>query len=391
MRTTTLRISKARVKRERRKEVYYCVTLPKPGGGRTRRFFKFTPEGKREAETFLQIAKVQQINYGTAAFSITDALRSEAVQCAKKLAEHGDGRTLTEAVDFFLAHLQSSENSIAILDAVERLIAKRRDLGRSPRYCNDLRLRLGRFAADFPGTTIGGLTAHQIEGWLGHLPVAAGTRNTFRRDIRTLLSYCEKKGLCRTNEAKKTELATSIDKPVSILTVTQATTLLTECDDQILPYIAISLFAGLRASEVQKLDWSEVDLESALIEVTAAKSKTAKRRLVPISENLDAWIRPLAKIRGPIAPDALRKRFEAVRALAGFQEWPQNAMRHSFGSYRVAICQDVARVSLEMGNSPNMVHNHYREVVRPKQAELYWKIAPAAVGKKVIRFAANSA
>jgi len=51
MRKTTLQISKAKIKRGRKKELYHCVTLPKPGGGRTRRFFKFTPEGKREAET----------------------------------------------------------------------------------------------------------------------------------------------------------------------------------------------------------------------------------------------------------------------------------------------------------------------------------------------------
>ena len=69
-------------------------------------------------------------------------------------------------------------------------------------------------------------------------------------------------------------------------------------DDASLPYVAVSLFAGLRAAEVHKLDWSEIDLESGHIEVTAAKSKTAKRRLVPISENLAAWLLPVAKPRG---------------------------------------------------------------------------------------------
>lgn len=385
MRTTTLRITKARIKRGRRKEIYHCVTLPKPGGGRTRRFFKFTPEGKREAETFLQMMKVQQTNYGTAAFSISDALRSEAVRCAEQLGK--EGHTLAEATHFFLDHLKSQKNSIGVTDAVERLITNRKGLGRSERYCRDLRLRLGKFASDFAQSMVGTITAYQIENWLAHLPVAAGTRNTFRRDLRTLFSYCEKHGHCRTNEAKKTGLAKSVDKPVSILSVNQAAALLNACDDDMmLSYIAISLFAGLRASEVQKLDWSEVDLESGHIEVTAAKSKTAKRRLVPISKNLEAWIRPLAKIRGPVSPDAFRKRFEEVRERAGFQKWPQNAMRHSYGSYRVAICQDVPRVSLEMGNSPKMVHEHYREVVRPKQAELFWRIAPALDGARITRF-----
>ena len=55
MRKTTLQISKAKIKRGRKKELYHCVTLPKPGGGRTRRCFKFTPEGKREAAPQLTV------------------------------------------------------------------------------------------------------------------------------------------------------------------------------------------------------------------------------------------------------------------------------------------------------------------------------------------------
>src|SRR5437016_3364383 len=89
MRKTTLQMTKARIKRGRTRQVYYCVTVPKPGGGRTRRFFNFSPDGKREAQTFLHLAKQQQANYGAAAFSISDRLRAEAVECAGKLAEVG--------------------------------------------------------------------------------------------------------------------------------------------------------------------------------------------------------------------------------------------------------------------------------------------------------------
>ena len=81
MRRTRLRITKARVHRGNSWERYYCVVVPKLGGGRSRRFFKFTPEGKREAETFLQIAKIQQENEGMAALSIPETLRIEAVKC----------------------------------------------------------------------------------------------------------------------------------------------------------------------------------------------------------------------------------------------------------------------------------------------------------------------
>jgi hypothetical protein len=37
-----------------------------------------------------------------------------------------------------------------------------------------------------------------------------------------------------------------------------------------------------------------------------------------------------------------------------------------------------------MGNSPQMVFSHYRELVKPKEAELYWKNMPAAKGANVV-------
>ena len=147
------------------------------------------------------------------------------------------------------------------------------------------------------------------------LPVAPSTRNTFRQDLQTLFSFCQKRGYCQSNEAVKTELPTDIDKPAGIFKTNEALALLTASGFDMLPYIAIGLFAGLRRSELQKLDWSEVDLESGHIEVTAAKAKTAKQRLVPISKNLAAWIDPLVALAGPVAPQGLRKRFESVLAL----------------------------------------------------------------------------
>ena len=182
--------------------------------------------------------------------------------------------------------------------------------------------------------------------------MAPGTRNTFRRDIRTLFSFCQKRGYCQKNEATKTELAKDVDKPASIRTPMQAADLLGKCGDDLVPCVAISLFAGLPAAELQKLDWSEVDLEGGHIEVTAAKSKTARRRLVPISENLREWLRPLGQVSGAVAPIGLRNRLDDAKEESGFKTWESNAMRHSYGSYRLAQCQDAAKVSLEMGNSP---------------------------------------
>jgi hypothetical protein len=40
-------------------------------------------------------------------------------------------------------------------------------------------------------------------------------------------------------------------------------------------------------------------------------------------------------------------------------KWKKNALRHSYISYRVAECADVARVVDESGNSPAVIKSNY--------------------------------
>ena len=326
--------------------------------GGSRRFFNT----KIEAQTFAQQCRVIRDNSGASVFG------------NEELAHYG--KTVHDAIAFYLAHLRQQAKSVSVETASAEIIELKRAAHKSERYVNDLRLRLGRFCRDLGDRSVAGVTSKDLDSWFVGLAVAPGTRNTFRRDVSTLFSFCEKRGYCPTNPAKQTERAEDVDKPPGILTPAQCRALLNACGDDVLPYVAISLFAGLRAAEIEKLNWTEVDLIGLHVEVTAAKSKTKKRRLIPICANLVQWLKSLAKSEGKVVPAGLRKRLDAAKKRAGIKEWPQNAMRHSYGSYRLAVCADAARVSLEMGNSPAMVFAHYRELVRPAEAEKYWTLTP---------------
>lgn len=56
---------------------------------------------------------------------------------------------------------------------------------------------------------------------------------------------------------------------------------------------------------------------------------------------------------------------------------PQDA----FISYRVENIQNIAQVAMEAGNSMQMIHKHYRELVRPKAAKEWFGITPGVVEK----------
>ena len=147
----------------------------------------------------------------------------------------------------------------------------------------------------------------------------------------------------------------------------------------------------MRRAEIERLAWSEIDFDADVIEVKASKSKTASRRLVTIQPNLREWLAPYRTSVGRVCPVNLQPKINDDRERAALRAgWPQNALRHSFGSYHLAQFNDAAKLALEMGNSPATIFRHYRQLVKPKQAEHYWKLAPAATGKKVVAFSPSA-
>jgi len=374
MRTTRLALTKTKVNGRR----YYCVTWPRIGKGRNRQFFK----DKTEAETLLKQKFIQQENYGTAGLSFNDRQRAEYLECAELLQPFGV--TLRDAAKFYAAHLKAITGSRKVTEVVADLLAARAADGMSRRYLGDLRVRLRRFVLSFGEEMIAGITASRIDEWLRGLGVGAVTRNTFRRRLAVLFSFAKRRGYATENPITDVERAKERETEVEILSVSQVARLLESASSDMLPFWAIGAFAGLRRAELERLTWSEIDFDASVIEVKASKSKTASRRLVTIQPNLGAWLAPYRTRIGRVCPVNLQRKInddrERVALRAG---WPQNALRHSFGSYHLARFGDAAKLALEMGNSPATIFRHYRQLVKPKQAEHYWKIRPAIAGNVV--------
>ncbi len=358
------------------------VVRSKLSGKWERKFFRT----KTEAQTYVRLKEVELLNQGKEGAMFPTSLRVMAQHGMEKLRPFG--KTISDAVDFYLDHLEAIERSVPLRMAMKELIENRRLSGASKRYCYDLELRIGRFCAAFPHRTIAEITTADVDDWLSGLRLAPVTRNTFRRDLRTLFSFAMTRRYCAENPVIQTTKAKEVDGDIQILTVEQTIRLLERAAAETLPFWAIGAFAGLRRSEIERLDWGQVDLESNLVEVKARHSKTAKRRLVTIQPNLRAWLAPYCSCRGRVSPPNLRKLIEADRERAGLrQDWPSNALRHSFGSYHLARFNDVAALALQMGNSPDIIFRHYRELVKPKNAARYWELKPAAFSStKVVSF-----
>jgi integrase len=93
---------------------------------------------------------------------------------------------------------------------------------------------------------------------------------------------------------------------------------------------------------------------------------------------------------GTVIPANWRKKLDLVRKAAGLARWPNNGLRHSYASYRLAAIHDAPRVAAELGHtSPQMLYSTYRELVLPEEAGRYWRIAPVAE-TNVVSFSSNA-
>jgi integrase len=143
-------------------------------------------------------------------------------------------------------------------------------------------------------------------------------------------------------------------------------------------YAIIGIFCGLRREELERLGWNAVKLSERIITVGADVAKLRRQRHVTINDTAAVWLAGVVKKTGLVVdPENFRKRFDQWRKVSGFRRWPNNALRHTFGSIHLATFKDEVRTAHEMGNSPDMVHRHYKALVTEAGAAKYWSLRPA--------------
>jgi integrase len=275
----------------------------------------------------------------------------------------------------------------SIAETVSELLEAKKQDGMSVRYLQSLRSHLTRFADHFR-MNINTITSAQIEDWLRRIKRGPRTRNNILHSIVTLFNFAKARGYLPkmvATEADHVAKAKDHGGEIGIFRPKQLADLMAAGGDEAKLYFAIGAFTGLRSAELIRLEWEDVNFERGYIQVGKAKSKTATRRLVPIQPNLEMWLAPYRAKSGLIFVSEHAADRSIEQAKAAGTGWPNNVLRHSYGTYRLAQCQDAARVALEMGNSPQMLFRNYRELVDERDAADWFGIIPREiVAKKII-------
>jgi site-specific recombinase XerD len=356
---------------------FWRVTLGKriTGTKKHRRFFKTYAEAKDFVDSCVVARAVQ----GKEAFSIPQNLRVEAMECAKKLEVVGV--TLTAAVDYYLRNALPVGGIRLFSNVCNEFIVSRRAMNCKPKTLVQYQSYIRILCEEFGKMKMTEVKRQDIEDWLSESEWSSRTRKNYLVTLTTLFNFGCGREYCTTNPAALIERPILDQRPPGILSVKQALELLKkalETDSEMVSGIAVGLFAGLRRSEICALDWSEINLATQEIEVKGIKAKTRQRRIVSIADNLLEWLRPYQRQSGSVAPtvDAFGQRLKDLSMAIKIKDWPHNALRHSMGSYFYEKHKSENLTAAEMGNTPAVVHKHYRTMVNRNDANEYWNIRP---------------
>lgn len=253
-------------------------------------------------------------------------------------------------------------------------------------HIKSVRQWLEKLAKAFPGQA-SKITADQLRQHIEAASQSGKSRKDYRDRTTMLWEFARTHDIFKSDEAAKLpKYKVDESDGIDIWTPAELKKLLSECPAEFLPWLVISCFSGLRSEEIAPkpgtkppLDWKSVKRSQGFIDVPAKLSKVRKRRLVPITPTLEAWlahINPPAS--GVVCPRLPSK--HATRDLGQLVgKWRKNASRHTYGSWRAAEIKDLPALAIEMGSSFVMIEKHYREAMSEEESEAYRQLVPSEV------------
>ncbi|MFC1592559.1 tyrosine-type recombinase/integrase [Candidatus Omnitrophota bacterium] len=206
--------------------------------------------------------------------------------------------------------------------------------------------------------------------------VANTTVNNELQLLNSVFNLATRWGYATNNPLKGIKrLKEDNDKKPQFLSKEECKILLSNCGEFLYPIFYTFLNSGMRKSELENLEWSDVDFERRKIKIRIKENwrpKTTERE-IPINDglfNLLKQHKEKAK-KGPyifhkkgkkIEPNYLRKKLLAITKKCGLDHITKiHSLRHTFASHLVMSGVDLPTVKKLMGHSDietTMIYSH---------------------------------
>jgi integrase len=314
------------------------------------------------------------------------------IGAVEKLGE----RSLSECVDAYLQSIVTVKPKL-LSDAVREFIKGREPLtiappGKRPQlhpvYHADVSRFLTQFADMFQNHKLTDVGKEHVNLYMQSFPkLSPKSRNDRRAALKQFFRWCVASDYLspshRLNESPSLKKERNESRVIDYYRPNELRALLENSSGSMRAIIAMQGLAGLRLAECLRLRWRDVFTIPGHIEIGAAIAKGRARRLVEIVPSLERWLEPYRRleldagvsewesISGYII--AFRKLRESLKVQSR-----ENGLRHAYVTYHYALNGNENATAVQAGNSPQMIHEHYRGLATKAEAERWFAIAPGA-------------
>lgn len=351
-------------------------------GERRRQNFKTRAEALNqkqnwELENANMAPRLQVMFHGTE----PQARECEAV--LRRLAGHK--LTLTGAVDFALANWRETAKQITTAKAIELYLAWKTTQNCRADSLRGLTGRLHLLKSSLGDRLVNELLPDALHPLIYRKDNSARTITNNRIVLFGFFKWCVKpqQGYCAVNPIAGIETPQLDETEPEALSLGDVRRLLNAAlhyeDGKFIPYVVLGMFCAIRPKELARLSWADIDLTARAVTLRGKVAKMRGRRVVSISDNPAEFLLEHAPKKTPLVCGNWRKHFDALKLAAGFETWIPDGLRHTGISMHLAQHKDEGQTAQWAGNSPTVIHKHYKGLVKAADAKEFWNIRPADV------------
>jgi integrase len=298
----------------------------------------------------------------------------------KLLAEQGSN--IGAAVRFFLEHKTKEGATKAMPEvAVTEYLKKFDPQSRQGRAVKSI---LQGFVRHFR-KTLCSISVKELDSYIRGISDRGRTRNNHLGCLKAFFKWAQEwrgylpEGRLEINKIEGKYPETN--DPIEIFTPEEMVRILASAPNRMIPYVAIGAFTGMRSAEVCRLKWEDIRMDQKVIECSERITKTKRRRLVPMTNNLIKWLEKYEGEKTGLVspcPHSIHNKCVPELAKKAGVVWKKNGLRKSYISYSMASpTADAAIVAKHCGNSPAIVETVYKQLAMPDTAAEWFNIVPS--------------
>jgi site-specific recombinase XerC len=393
---------------------------------------RVSPTFKTEGEALLEKQRLEteaaniKLPQGRLTYVLDDAQLRDAEK-AILLLKHG---SLEDAVTYYEENHVPIETDKTLKEAYPLFLEEKKHLRPTTmrEYNSDLKMLISAH----PAQKMNDVNSDKLKTFLrsaapipGHPRVARpwslSRQRYMLRVYSPFFSWGIDEGYCATNPVLKVKLKKALptQEEPAVLALALLQQLLdvswTYLGGRYAAYVVLTTWAALRPTETRVLDISRIDLDDEWIKMNGKAAKTRSRRMVELMPNILMMLRDL-RDRGLLTSEALKpsnKDWTAMRALAGLAgcrekipdwcflpceerlwsahraielrapcskeelvDFVSDVLRHTGISHHLAWLIDENLTAAWAGNSPAIIHKHYKGLVTTLESQKFWTMLP---------------